>query len=439
MKMRSEPLKEDVPFFAFPLKPAPEDSQYLVTNHLINRDILINRQAAEVIRLADGETSLGGIVARLAERYPEAGGSDVIYQDVVDLLRYLSQYELIWWREVPVVPMPVGPPVYVFWEITAACNLRCRHCVVSAGKRLAGELPTERCLELVRELAEVGVQSIAFSGGEPLAHPDFRLLAERVHALGMMIQVATNGTLINAEVAAWLKSLGAEVQVSLDGSTPEIHNYMRLGQNAFQRTIDGIKALVEAGHRVTIGTVVTRTNAEDIPSIVELTRELGAARFRLIPFVPKGRGESCIEMELSPHDMKEITQYLHDLRQTIDIEISSLEFEEMLDGELCLLPEQSHQRRGCSGAISYATITPTGEVLPCHFFAGVRADSVASKPFIEVWQRSRFLSYFRHLSASDLHGKCQDCSWLPNCGGGCRAVNFAKGDVLGGNHHCWVV
>jgi len=120
------------------------------------------------------------------------------------------------------------------------------------------------------------------------------------------------------------------------------------------------------------------------------------------------------------------------------LKIASLEFEDMLDNKPCTYPIDLAQGLGCSGATAYATITPTGQLLPCHFFEGVRADSISSNPFREVWYRSRFLNYFRHLTVADLHGACRDCSWLPSCGGSCRAVNFAKGDLFGSNLACWI-
>jgi len=55
---------------------------------------------------------------------------------------------------------------------------------------------------------------VAFSGGEPLLHPEFFQIAQRVRELGLSIQVATNGTLVTSEVARLLKALDAEVQVT---------------------------------------------------------------------------------------------------------------------------------------------------------------------------------------------------------------------------------
>lgn len=438
MRIRNGPLDSDVPYFPFPLRHADGNDHFCTSNHLLDKPIHLNRQAAEVLRLADGETPLEKIVAKLEEHYPESGGPDTIRAGIVGLLKLLSHKELIWWREAPMAPIPVSPPHNIFWEITAACNLQCRHCVVGAGKKVSGELTTERCLRLAEELADFGVESISFSGGEPLLHPDFFQIAQRVYELGLSIQVATNGTLVTPEIARRLNELAAAVQVSLDGSKPEIHDYMRPGHHAFDRAIRGIEALVAAGHEVMIGTVLSTINKDDILNIIALAESLGVKHFRLIPFVPKGRGESFAELEVSPAQVKAVTQQLIDLRASVRIDITHLEFEEMLTGKVCTDPLNLSQKLGCGGAVSYGTITPTGELLPCHFFSGVRGDTICTASFSKVWRRSRFLNYFRQLTVADLHGVCRSCVWLPACGGSCRAVNFAKGDLFGTNSQCWI-
>ncbi|KKG09568.1 hypothetical protein EO98_04145 [Methanosarcina sp. 2.H.T.1A.6] len=427
----------DFPYFPYPLQESGNEDDYITTNHLMARPIRLNRQAAEVLRLADGVTQLSDIIGHIVELYPDAGGSEVIKPGVLELLRILTERELIWWRGVPALPVPVQPPQSIFWEITAACNLRCLHCVVGAGPKLEEELSTSKCLELAEELAAFGVKNIAFSGGEPLLRPDFFTIAEKVRELGMGVQVATNGTLITPQIAHHLMNLDADVQVSLDGSRPEIYDILRPGQKAFTKCIEGIQALVAEGHQVTIGTVLSSINIKDIPEIVALTERLGATAFRLIPFVPKGRGQLHKDMEVPLAQVKEIVQYLHDMRERTRLQISPLEFEDMLDGSLCPDPLVPEMPLKCGGAVEYGTITPAGEVLTCHFFEGVRADNIRSASFRDVWYRSRFLNYFRSLRVSDLHGNCSACTWLPRCAGSCRAVNYAKGDLFGGNKSCW--
>jgi radical SAM protein with 4Fe4S-binding SPASM domain len=438
MTSRREILDTDVPFFPFRLRTVPDEpGAYEIEGHRLGSPFSLNRSAADVLRLADGTGTVGGIADRLGARHPGQRGNE-IRRGVVRTLSELGSHDLVWWRGAPLRREPVGPPPSMFCEITAACNLRCLHCVVLAGERAPGELSTDRWLSLLQEMAEFGVTDAAFSGGEPLVHPDFRLLVERTRALGMSAQLATNGTLVDREMAAFLRDLEVGVQVSLDGSRREIHDRMRPGAEAFERTTAGIRALVAAGHRVTIGTVLSTNNRTDVFEVLRLARELGASAFRLIPFVPRGRGTHADDLEVPPEEVRRICAELRDRRGRCGIDIAPIEFEEMLCEDAPREPEDPNRGLGCHGAIGYGTITPTGELLPCHYFEGVRADSVAAAPFADVWRRSRFLTFFRQMGVRDLRGACTECDWLGTCGGGCRAVNFAKGDLFGANAQCWV-
>jgi len=138
--MQAKPADSDVPFFPFKLAPSGDAGYYQTSSHLLASPVRLNRDAAEVLRLADGQTPLADIVSRLADRYPEARGDGQIRSRLVETLHRLTQMSLVWWRKAPMAPAPIGAPSSVFWEVTAACNLRCLHCVVSAGAKLDGEL-----------------------------------------------------------------------------------------------------------------------------------------------------------------------------------------------------------------------------------------------------------------------------------------------------------
>lgn len=71
---------------------------------------------------------------------------------------------------------PVGIRSVVVWNVTRACNLRCRHCYASSdGNPADGELSTGEALKFIDDLAEYKVPVILFSGGEPLLRQDLFL------------------------------------------------------------------------------------------------------------------------------------------------------------------------------------------------------------------------------------------------------------------------
>jgi MoaA/NifB/PqqE/SkfB family radical SAM enzyme len=64
-------------------------------------------------------------------------------------------------------------PVYVVWEITLACNLKCVHCGSRAGHARQNELSTAECIEVIEQLAELGTREISIIGGEAFARRDW--------------------------------------------------------------------------------------------------------------------------------------------------------------------------------------------------------------------------------------------------------------------------
>ena len=98
-----------------------------------------------------------------------------------------------------------APPLrLLFWETTTGCNLACIHCrrleVSEELSRL--DLSTEQSIAMIRSLPETGRPILVFSGGEPLKRPDIFELAEAATAVGLPTALATNGTLVDAAVAA---------------------------------------------------------------------------------------------------------------------------------------------------------------------------------------------------------------------------------------------
>src|SRR3954467_3594423 len=84
-------------------------------------------------------------------------------------------------------------PVYVVWEITLACNLKCVHCGSRAGHRRAGELSTAEAIDVVRQLAELGTREISIIGGEAFVRKDWLTIVGAIHDHGMYCTMQTGG------------------------------------------------------------------------------------------------------------------------------------------------------------------------------------------------------------------------------------------------------
>jgi MoaA/NifB/PqqE/SkfB family radical SAM enzyme len=175
----------------------------------------------------------------------------------------------------------LAAPLYVAWQITNECNLACLHCIEESGpgKAFSDELDREGALRVVDELMANEVPYLSFSGGEPMLHPHFFEMAERVTSRGSQLKVETNGHYLTPENCARLKALEVKaVQVSLDGATSATFGRMRV-RGEFDRTLQGIRNLVAADVPVEINFSPARFNIHEAGRIVDLAYELGAASF----------------------------------------------------------------------------------------------------------------------------------------------------------------
>ncbi len=207
-------------------------------------------------------------------------------------------------------PIVTGAPLFVVWNFTNRCNLRCRHCYQNAGSPLPNELNTAEAIRVVKELSDFDVPSIAFAGGEPLIRRDFFTVAEYARECGMYVSVATNGVLISREVAKRLSKIVHYVEVSIDGSTPELHDAFRGVRGSWDRAIAAVNYLVDEGVTVGIATTATRSNLAEVYEIIDLAEQLNADFFICFNFIPTGRGKEILESDLTPLEREELLKNL---------------------------------------------------------------------------------------------------------------------------------
>ena len=164
----------------------------------------------------------------------------------------------------------------VVWNMTKACNLKCRHCYAQATAGPAdNELSTTEAKAMIDDLAQFGAPVILFSGGEPLVRPDLPELARYAVSKGMRAVISTNGTLITKDVAKELKDIGLSyVGVSLDGM-PEVHDKFRGVDGAFDQAMAGIRNCMEQGIKTGLRFTVYQNNVDQVPGVFDILEKEG--------------------------------------------------------------------------------------------------------------------------------------------------------------------
>lgn len=173
-----------------------------------------------------------------------------------------------------------------------SCNLSCGHCLVSSSPRGEAGLPTAAWRSLIEQAAGLGVDRFYITGGEPFVRQDLSELIELItgtHKTELII--LTNATLFAGARRTLLERLDrgrVKFQVSIDGSTSKMNDPIR-GTGSFDATVEGLRELRRRGFDVTVTTVATGGNLEDLPNITKLAGSCGVRAQHLMWMHRRGR------------------------------------------------------------------------------------------------------------------------------------------------------
>lgn len=417
------------PFFFLKIR---NEGNHVIFNPVDNREYVLNSAESKILEQCDGTHTLDEIAGTMELDLGKTTRDSVVH--IAAFLDRMYRAGIVAWRNEKIdYEKDWAPPSMVYWDITSECNLRCIHCYNFSGLPHENELSAEEIKRKLEEMSVIGVENITFSGGEPLIRKDFFEIAN--HAISLKFKsvgIATNATLIDREIARKLKLSDLDVQVSIDGDVAVIHDTMRGMKGAFDRATRGIELLQEEGNEVSVCTTATKLNVDRIPNIIQLMQNLNIKYYRVQGLMPMGRGRINRErLGLSPQRMKELVKYL----VSRNIEVSSYK---LTLKSPSTDPIDYSQSGACSAAISSCSITPDGNVVPCTHFWGMNGENLRDHTFEWIWKNSTLLNYFRSILLDDIRGDCRDCKWLSLCHGGCKAENYANGDIFSSNVNCWV-
>jgi radical SAM protein with 4Fe4S-binding SPASM domain len=338
----------------------------------------------------------------------------------------------------------------IFWELTARCNLHCRHCRAEAGMVAAGELSTAEVLTALRAIRDDGNPLLILTGGEPLTRADFFDIADTCCELFSRVALATNGTLIDDALAQRILQSGIKrVSISLDGVNASTHDEFRGVAGSFDAAMRGLFALRRVGLSVQINVTASHHNVQEIGALLNLALEVGADAFHLFLLVPVGCGaEIADSMRLSPAAVEELLCWLHatsrDVRERLQIQATCAPqyyriMHEQRDTRVASAIEHHSspaRTRGCLAGHSVCFISRTGAVQPCGYLP-LSAGNIREQTLGEIWRDAELFSNLRDVKR--LNGKCGVCDYRSVCGG-CRARAYAAtGDPFAAEPDCAMI
>jgi radical SAM protein with 4Fe4S-binding SPASM domain len=299
-------------------------------------------------------------------------------------------------------------PLIVWIEMTRACNLRCRHCFVSASTAQPGELSTAQVFSLLDELKARGVTCIVLSGGEPLVRDDCLSILDYAVQCGFIIAVVTNGFLLSESLVRRIPRGHLRITISLDnlhfGEADTLSADAKLSYLQSRLLL-----LKEHGIACHVAVTMTRQNLAQLKTICAWLTDHGIG-YRGIPFSPIGRGACSPELQLTTAEVADAAElWAMDMRteQALQAAQHVLTFDQCFDFTFTLV----YMARACKGARFIAYVCADGDVYPCTTCVGAslfRLGNITTSSFGSIWDDSS--RGFRQLSRWDNFQDCGKCS-----------------------------
>jgi AdoMet-dependent heme synthase len=326
-------------------------------------------------------------------------------------------------------------PMVVVWEMARPSEA----CQASESDPL--ELSTKEAQKLLDQIAELQPPIFVFSGENALGRQDLYQLVHGAARLGLRPVLAAGASpYLKREVIAELKNAGLwRLQLTLDGSTPELHDLMQGTSGSFARTMEALQWAGEWHLPVQINTNITRSNSNDLEAIAALLKGFRVLLWNVTFPVPTD--VSHAEELPSPGEFEAIFSRLYKMAQQVPFKIKTTEAAHyrryVLQQRGRTTSDKMWHSRAFSDGVpgimpinesrSTVFISHTGEV-----YAGaclpVPAGNVRFQKLADIYHNSEVFTSLRNVTR--LTGKCGRCNFKDICGGSRARALIMLGDMF---------
>ncbi len=359
-------------------------------------------------------------------------------------------------RRLPIVTLPAPDsrwtthearvrakgPRWAVWELTLACDQKCVHCGPRAGARRPDELTTEECLQIVKELRELGCGEVVLIGGEAYLRNDFILIIRAIREAGMSCTMTTGGlNLTPARIDAMMEAGIGSVTFSIDG-LEETHDRLRGVKGSWRRGLAAMRAVHERGGRVASNTQINALTKDELLPLFEELADAGIHSWQLQITVPHGNAADNPDIILQPYMFLELFETLERVLERCDARGvrmwpgNNLGYFGPLERRL--RKAQNRYWRGCSAGRAVMGIESDGAIKSCPSLGGPLnvGGGWREHGVRKLWEETYQLGYIRHRTVDDLWGYCRECYYAETCMAGCTAASEPVFGRPGNNPFC---
>ena len=187
----------------------------------------------------------------------------------------------------------VAPPVHVRIKPMNPCDHDCWYCAYHDENLQLGNLmeykdrlPREKMMEIVDDLAEMGVKAVTFSGGgEPLIYPHIAEAANRLGESGIKLATLTNGSHLHEDIAEAFARYGTWIRVSIDGWDAESYAKIRnVKLTEFDLVLNNMRNFTRLNSSCVLGInyVIDNQNYGHVLEFAKLMKDVGVNHMKIM-------------------------------------------------------------------------------------------------------------------------------------------------------------
>lgn len=310
-------------------------------------------------------------------------------------------------------PMRYEKPEELLLSLSYLCNHKCIYCCNSSGERMNDELCIEDWIKVIDEAAELGVEKINFSGGEPFMYPNFIKLVKRTKDNGMYPIISTNGTFISEEIARQISNSGVDfVHLSMSAANEDLYNQIVGYKGNLSKVKSAIKYLKENNIYIRLKMVLMPVNIKHVEELIDFCIESEVDCVHLAPFILTHISRNGSKLMPVLEELKKLSESLRNKKDKIKILEPSVE-------EIYWKKESGIVR--CGGIKTKLTILSNGDITLCealgnnpNFILGnVKLSSIKN-----IWN-SDVPDNIGNVNMNLVEEPCKMCEYLEKCKTGC--------------------
>lgn len=325
-------------------------------------------------------------------------------------------------------------------NITRRCNLDCIYCFAGDVKgetgmnQTTGRKSIDRVLELPKKSRKV-----VFHGNEPMTN--FELIRDLVQYSKGQIEfcMQTNGTLFTNDQIKYLVENNVGISISIDGLAKHQDKCRPLigGASSYDRIISNIRKVRAAQGNISLITVISRYNVNDLEEILESFEEEGVSSVCFNPAYPDGKTDFCPDQQTLIKSM--IKLFNREIERNISNKpgISITNFKDLL--RTFFSPRTTYNCARCSGTPIHPLIgiDVDGTIYPCDLFWGKSEFRIGNITDMSIKESLNSPKNFRVYRNIDNVKPCNKCEWKMFCGAECPGTSIrCTGSIADKGFYC---